>query len=152
MILEITNLFFAGILAGLEVAVHYGFHAPTVALDTKAQIRLRQGVILRLRWLVPAFFIPTALTGIALTIVDSKTSSLLFQLAALFAVLVWIIVRIAGTIRINSATLEWNPDAPPSDWKQRIAAAERFHIVGTWSAVLAFAFFLIGTALHRAHG
>ena len=59
-LLEFANLFFSGILAGIEIAVHYGFHAPTVALDEKPQILLRQGVVRRLRWLVPAFFLPTA--------------------------------------------------------------------------------------------
>jgi hypothetical protein len=144
MNIEITNLFFTGILAGIEVAVHYGFHAPTVALDTKAQIQLRQGVIRRLRWLVPAIFIPSALTGIALTVVDGHAPGLPFRLVALGAVLVWIIVRIVGTVRINSATLEWNPEVPPENWRQRITTAEQFHIVGTWAAVLAFVFFLLG--------
>jgi len=65
-------------------------------------------------------------------------------LVALGAVLVWIIVRIVGTVRINSATLEWNPEVPPENWRQRITTAEQFHIVGTWAAVLAFVFFLLG--------
>jgi hypothetical protein len=146
MILGLTNLFFAGILAGIEISVHYGFHSPTVALDEKPQIQLRQGVIRRLRWLVPAFFVPTALTGIALTIADGMASGFPFRLVALLALLVWIIVRVVGTVRINSATLEWNPDSPPGDWRAQIAAAERFHIVGTWAAILAFACFLIALA------
>jgi hypothetical protein len=49
LILEIINLFFAGILAGLEFAVHYGFQSSTLTLDENPQIRLRQGVIRRLR-------------------------------------------------------------------------------------------------------
>lgn len=35
LILEFVNLFFAGTLAGIEISAHYGFHAPTVALDEK---------------------------------------------------------------------------------------------------------------------
>ena len=53
LILEFFNLFCAGILAGIEIAVHYGFHKPTLALDEKPQIVLRQGVTRTLRWLVP---------------------------------------------------------------------------------------------------
>ena len=50
--------------------------------------------------------------------------------------------RVVGTVPINRATLEWPLDAPPSDWKMRVEKAERFHIVGTWAAVAAFACFL----------
>jgi hypothetical protein len=52
-----------------------------------------------------------------------------------------------GTIPINSATADWKLDAPPADWKAQIAHAERFHIVGVWAAVLAFACFLSAMAV-----
>jgi hypothetical protein len=56
LIAELVNLFFAGLLAGVEFAVHYGFHSATVALEERPQIQLRQGVIRRLRVLVPPIF------------------------------------------------------------------------------------------------
>ena len=150
VILEFVNLFFAGILAGLEISAHYGFHAPTVALDEKPQIVLRQGLVRRLRWLVPAFFVPSAMSGIAVTIIDGATPGLFVRLAAMLAIITWACVRIVGAVRINSATLDWKPDAPPKNWREQISKSERFHIVGTWAASLAFAFFLIGVALRLA--
>ena len=147
---EFVNLFFAGILAGLEVSIHYGFHAQTAALDEKAQIVLRQGLVRRLRWLVPAFFLPTALFGIVVAIADETRPGLYFRAAALLAIIAWVSVRIAGTVRINSATLEWNPSAPPVDWREQITKVERFHIVGTWAAILAFVFFLTAAAQRLA--
>jgi hypothetical protein len=145
--LELINLFFAGLLAGAEIVIHYGFHAPTLALDEKPQIVLRQGVVRKLRWLVPAFFIPAALSGIALTVIASGMPGLYVRLAALIAIVVWILIRVVGTVPINSATLEWNPNMPPKDWREQISKSERFHIIGTWAAVLAFVFFLIAIAL-----
>jgi hypothetical protein len=142
IMIEFVNLFFAGILAGIEFVIHYGIHVPTMALDEKPQIMLRQGLVLRLRWLVPAFFIPTALSGIAVAIIEGAAPGLLFRLAAILAIVIWISVRIIGTVRINSATLERNPNRPPKNWRELIGKAERFHIVGTWAAFLAFAFFL----------
>jgi hypothetical protein len=142
-ILEYFTLFFSGILAGLETAIHYGFHGPTIALDEKPQIVLRQGVVRTLRWLVPAFFVPTALCGIGMTLLDGAGPGLFFRLGALLAIIVWIFVRVVGTVHINSATLDWDSAAPPKDWKEQIARAERFHIIGTWAAILMFAFFLI---------
>jgi hypothetical protein len=147
LILEFINLFFAGLLAGMEIAVHYGFHPQTVALDEKPQIVLRQGVARTLRWIVPAFFIPAMLTGIAITIMDGVAPGLYFRIAALIAIVVWIAVRIIGTVPINSATIEWDSDAPPKDWREQITKAERFHIAGTWAAILAFAFFTIAMAV-----
>jgi len=46
-----------------------------------------------------------------------------------------------------AATLEWNPDMPPKNWMKLIGKAEQFHIVGTWAAILAFAFFLTAVML-----
>jgi NADPH:quinone reductase-like Zn-dependent oxidoreductase len=37
---------------------------------------------------------------------------------------------------------------PPKNWKELVHRAERFHIVGVWAAVLAFACFLTAVALH----
>ena len=146
MTLEFLNLFFAGILAGLELSIHYGVHVPTVALDERPQIVLRQGLVRRLRWLVPAFFVPTALLGSLATVLDGDEPGVAFRGAAILALVVWMVVRFAGTVRINSATLAWNPDAPPKDWREQIGTVEQFHVVGTWSAVLAFGFFLSAVA------
>ena len=145
-IIEFVNLFFAGMLAGMEFVIHYGVHAPTESLDQKPQIVFRQGIIRTLRWLVPAFFIPATLTGIAVTLSDATMPSLFFRLAAMLAIIVWIFVRVVGTVRINSATLDWDPDVPPKNWRELIGKAERFHIVGTWAALLAFVFFLTAVA------
>ena len=142
---EFTNLFFAGILAGLEVSIHYGLHAPTLALDEKAQLKLRQGMVSRLRWLVPAFFLPTAVLGAVIAYLDGAKPGLYARVAALVALGLWVLIRVVGTVPINSATLDWR-DAPPADWQEQITKAERFHVVGTWAAILAFAFFLIALA------
>jgi hypothetical protein len=102
------------------------------------QLQLRQALVLRLRLLIPAFFVPTALFAITVTIVDGTASGWWFRAAGLVALLIWILIRVIGTVPINSATLAWQPSAPPKDWKARITHAERFHIVGTWAVVTAF--------------
>ena len=81
--IEFPNLFFAGILAGMEFVIHYGIHAPTLALPEKPQILLRQGLVRRLRWIVPAFFVPTLFSGVALTIIDGTGPGYLFRLGGL---------------------------------------------------------------------
>ena len=131
------NLLFAGVLAGVEIAVHYGFRGPIEALEEQPQIRLRQHAVRRLRVLVPAIFAPMALSGIALTAIDDAGRP--FRLVGLIAVALWILIRVVGTIRINKATLAWDPAAPPADWREQLSRVERFHVFGTWAALIAFA-------------
>ena len=145
--LEVTSLFFAGILAGMEVVIHYGLRRPAEVLDDQSQLRLRQALVVRLRVLVPAFFVPTTLAGLGVTILGGLTPALWWRCGAMVALLVWIAIRVVGTVPINSATVDWDPKAPPKDWKAQIERAERFHIVGVWAAVLAFGFFLVALAL-----
>jgi hypothetical protein len=149
-ILDFVNVFFAGMLAGVEFVIHYGLRAPAEILDEQSQLQLRQALVLRLRVLVPAFFVPAAVPGIALTVLDGAAPGFWFRCAGVVAILTWIVIRVIGTVPINSATLTWQPSAPPKNWKAQVDHAERFHIVGVWAAVLAFAFFLTATELMLA--
>ena len=147
IVLDFVNIFFAGILAGIEFVIHYGMRGPAEVLDEPSQLKFRQALVLRLRVLVPAFFVPTVVSGIAVTVLDGVATGFWFQWAAVLALLIWIGIRIIGTIPINSATLTWQPDAPPKNWKALVIHAERFHIVGVWAVLLAFALFLTAMAL-----
>jgi hypothetical protein len=98
----------------------------------------------------PAFFIPTAVSGIAVTVLDGGAPGFWLRGAGVLAVLIWIVIRVIGTVPINSATLTWQPSAPPKNWKALVNHAERFHIVGVWAVVLAFALFLTAMALKLA--
>ena len=149
-VLDFVMLFFAGMLAGIEFVIHYGVRRPSERLDDHAQLQLRQALVMRLRVLVPTFFVPTAVLGIALTVLNAGTPGFWFRCAAVLAVCTWILIRVVGTVPINSATADWQLRAPPKNWKELVNRAERFHIVGVWAAVLAFAFFLSATALKLA--
>lgn len=147
IVLDIVNVFFAGMLAGMEFVIHYGLRGPSEKLDEQSQLKLRQAQVLRLRVLVPAFFVPTAITGIGLTILEGSSSGFGFRCAGVVALLIWVLIRVIGTVPINSATLTWQPSTPPKDWKAQVNHAERFHIVGVWAVILAFAFFLTAMTL-----
>jgi hypothetical protein len=146
-VLDFANLFFAGILAGIEIVIHYGLRGPAEVLDERSQIQLRQALVLKLRILVPAFFVPMAVSGIAVTVLDGGAPGLWFRRAGVIGVIIWIVIRVIGTVPINSATLTWQPGAPPTNWRTLVNDAERFHIVGVWAVVMAFAGFLTAAAL-----
>jgi hypothetical protein len=149
-VFRLINLFFAGILAGMEIAIHYGLHAPTKVLSDESQLQLRQALVRRLRVLVPAFFLPAALSGIVVAVLDGIAPGLWFRCAAILAVLVWVLLRVIGTVPINAATVAWDSGAPPENWKAQVDHAERFHVFGVWAAVTAFACFLTAMALKLA--
>jgi hypothetical protein len=147
LILTFVNLLCAGILAGMEIMIHYGLRGATEGLDDRSQLQLRKALVLRIRVLVPAFFLSTLLTEIMIAVLQGAAPGLWLRVVGLLAMLIWIIIRIIGTVPINSATLDWDLAAPPQDWKAQIAHAERFHDVGVWAVVLSFACFLVTAAV-----
>jgi len=147
VVLEFVTVFFAGLLAGMEFVIHYGVRAPAEVLDERAQLQLRQALVLRLRVLIPAIFAPTAVSAIAATALDGAAHGVWLRFVGLLALLLWIVIRVIGTVPINSATLTWSLSAPPRNWKSLVNRAERFHDVGVWAVVLAFALFLTAIAV-----
>ena len=146
ILLHFVNLFFAGMLAGVETAVHYGLGAPPKALSEQSQIQLRQVLVLKLRVLVPVFFVPTLSSAIAVAAIDGSGPGLWLRYTGLLVLLLWIVVRVIRTIPINSATLTWNPAAPPKDWGVRVEASERFHVLGVLASVITFVCFMAAMA------
>jgi hypothetical protein len=145
--LFLANLFCAGILAGMEIAIHYGVSAPSAALDDRSQLLFRQGLIRKLRILVPSFFLPVMLSAVTIMILDRAAPGFWLRCAGFLALLVWVVARVIATVPANSATLDWDADAPPPNWKNLVARAERFHILGVWAAVFAFACLLSALAV-----
>src|ERR1051326_1140126 len=92
-LLDFVALFFAGMLAGIEFVIHYGMRGPAEAVNEQAQLQLRQALVLRLRVLVPAYFVPTALLGIAVTVLDAAAPGFWVQCAGLLALLIWIVIK-----------------------------------------------------------
>ena len=144
---DFANLFFAGILAGIEVGIHYGVGAPPKVLSEKSQLQLRQAMSFKLRVLVPVFFLLTTLSAITITVLHGVSPGFWFRCAGLLAALTWIVLRVIGTVPINKASHTWDVDAPPKNWRSLVERAEMFHIYGTWAAIALFAFFLIAIAL-----
>lgn len=142
------NLLFAGLLAGFEVAVHYGLGKPPDSLRDDAQIVLRQTLIVRLRILAPAIFLPTLVCGMAIAIRERHDGGLLLRSVALCGLFLWIVIRALRTVPVNSATLEWVPEAPPKNWRELVERTERYHVIAAWAAVITFISFL-AAGLHH---
>jgi uncharacterized membrane protein len=149
-VLGAVNLLLAGILAGEEFTIRYGVRGPLGSLDAKPHIEFRQALILRLRMIVPVVFAGTLLSGVGVTLLDLFDLDFGFRCAALLALLTFISVTLVGTVPINSAALDWDPDAPPADWRAVVARWERLDTVRCWAALTAFALFLVAMALEAS--
>jgi hypothetical protein len=147
LILDVASVFFAGLLGGMELALHYGVRTPSEVLDDTSQLRLRMALVMRFRVIIPALFLPAIVFAVAGFLLDSGGPGEWFRIAGIVALVAWIGIRVVGTVPINSATVEWSIEAPPSDWKERVRHAERFHDVGVWAVVFAFACFLVAVVL-----
>jgi uncharacterized membrane protein len=108
---------------------------------------MRQGLIRTLRILVPAILLPTLLSAVAVTAVDGADGGLAFRCAAILALLAWVAVTLRGTVPINEAALDWDPGAPPDDWRALVDRWEDLNSIRAWLAVGAFALLLIGLLL-----
>lgn len=140
--------FGAGLLAGEEFVIRYGVRGPLASLGDQAHIRMRQALIRPLRVLVPAIYLPTLLSAVAVTALDGASNGLALRCAAVLTLLAWIAVTLGGTVPINAAALDWDPDAPPRNWRAQVDRWERLNSVRVWLAIGAFALMLAATALH----
>jgi uncharacterized membrane protein len=147
IVLEFVNLFCTGIFAGMEFVVWFGVCAPLNVLDEQPHIQVRQALIRRLRVLVPAAFVLTAISGVGVAVLEGTAPGFVFRCAAVLAVLTWGLATFTGTVPINVAVLTWRPDAPPENWRGIITRWERLDRVRTWAALTAFACFLTAVAL-----
>jgi uncharacterized membrane protein len=146
-VLGLIVLFCAGILSGEELVVYYGVRVPLAGLDERPQTLLRQALIRRLRVLVPAVFVPTILSGVAVTVLGGLGPGFVFRCAGVLALVAWGSVTIPGTVPINSAILSWDPGALPKDWREMLSRWERFASMRPWAAMIAFSMFLTGMAV-----
>jgi hypothetical protein len=145
--IEFLCLFLTGIMAGEEFVVRYGVRAPLATLTAKAHIQMRQALILKLRILVPAIYLPTLVSAIAVLTLDGSQPGFGFRLAGVLLLLTWILITLTGTGPINAATLEWKPNDPPEGWKTLVDTWDGLNTLRTVAAVLAFISLLAGVAL-----
>jgi len=150
VVVAITGLFLAGLLAGEELVIRVGVRAAIDVLGERAHIELRQALIGRLRVFVPAIYGPTAILAVAVTVLDRGEVGFGLRCLGVLALLVWIVVTLGGTVPINEAAFEWDATAPPSDWRSLVERWERLNTIRTAAAVAAFACLSIAVGLQLA--
>ena len=146
-IIAAASVFLAGLLAGEELIVRYGVHPALVALDDATQVRARQSLIYRLRVLVPVVFFAALAAAVAALVLGGTGAALGFRIAAVAALVVWLGTTFGGTVIVNSAVIEWKPEAPPENWRAMITRWGRIDVVRSTAAVVAFACSVVAVVL-----
>jgi hypothetical protein len=146
-IIEFLNLFFGGVLAGEELLICYGVRTAVAVLDLQPQIQLRHALIRKLRTVVPAIFVLTALSEIAAMSLDATGAGFRLRCLAALGLLVWLVATLFGTVPINKNTLAWRPDPPPNNWRVLVGRRERFDVARCLAAVISFAFLVAAVGM-----
>jgi hypothetical protein len=146
-IAEFLSLFFAGVLAGEELVICYGVRTVIALLEQRPQIKLRHALIRKLRALVPALFILTALSLLAAMSLDETGPGFRLRCLAALGLLIWVVTALFGTVPISKDTLTWRPDAPPNNWRVLVGRWERLDMARCWAAVISFAFLVAAVGM-----
>ena len=104
-------------------------------------------MIYKLRILVPAMYVLTLLSALAVTVLDGASGGTAFDGGAIAALATWIAATLAGTVPINEAVLEWSASAPPATWRKQVDRWEHINTLRTWAAVIAFSSLSVSLAL-----
>jgi hypothetical protein len=146
-VVGVISVLFAGLLAGEEFVIRYGVRGPLASLDDQSHILFRQALIYRLRILVPAIYVLTLLSTVAVTVLDGTKAGMVFRGAAIAALAAWVAATLGGTVPINAAVLEWSASAPPATWRTQVDRWEHLNTLRTWAAVIAFISLSVSLAL-----
>lgn len=148
--LEFLGLVLAGVLAGEELIVRYGVHPAFGALkDVRMAVTARQALVRRLRIVVPAIMVPTVLLGLAVLVFGGSGPGLNLRWIATMALVAFVGLSFLGTVPINIRVNDWDPEAPPADWKDVVRRWEFIDIFRSSAALLAFVFYLAAMAVQQ---
>lgn len=139
--LEAVVVVLAGVLAGEELAVRWGLQPALDALGDRAHLEARQALIRRLRVLVPAVMLPTVALSLLVLVLDRPVS--VWWLGGTGGLVAFVLASFLGTVPINIRVNDWDPAAPPADWRAVVSRWERVDVLRSSAAVAGFVLLLI---------
>ena len=134
-VLAVLTLVFAGLLAGEELVVRWGVAPAIRTLPDPAHLRTRIALVRRLRVLVPLLIVPSVLTTVSAA-VALRLGPLGWT--AVVVLVVFVATSAVGTVPLNIQVNDWDPDAPPPDWRAVVARWEAIDVLRSSTAIVAF--------------
>lgn len=141
-----ASLLFGGLFAGFLTAVLV-LELSLRSFDQRIYTQVRQVELDSLDKLAAATLIPALIATALLVFLAYKTRNRTWwlTLSALALLLLILVITLVVNMPINSDQLDWNTQAPPSDWADVRDRWQIAHAARTVAAVLAFGL-LITTA------
>lgn len=142
-VLLTVQLVLLGLLAGEEFIVRWGVQPALQALPDESHVRARIALVKSLKVVVPILMLPTVVASVAALVPAEQGAGQDWRIAGLVALTVFVLASFLGTVPINVGVNDWNPDAPPADWKAVVARWERIDVLRSSAAGTAFVLFTI---------
>ncbi|WP_420368748.1 anthrone oxygenase family protein [Curtobacterium sp. L1-20] len=142
-VLLVVQLVLVGLLAGEELIVRWGVQPAMSALPDEVHVRTRIAMVRSLKVVVPILMVPAVLSSVALLVVAGTADGLGWRVAATAALVTFVLASFLGTVPINIRVNDWDPAAPPADWKRTVTRWERIDVLRSSAAVVAFLLFTI---------
>jgi uncharacterized membrane protein len=146
---QTISIVLAGLLAGEEFIVRYGVQPALRTLGDRAHLQARVALVRRLRIVVPALMLPTLVAAAAtLATIDAPGAG--WRWAGGAALAAFVLASFLGTVPINMQVIDWNPDAPPADWRATVTRWQRIDVLRSTAAIVAFGCFAAALAVQLA--
>lgn len=137
----VVQLVLVGLLAGEEFIVRWGIQPAIRTLPDDAHLRTRIALVKSLKVVVPILMVPALLASVAVLVIAGADDGLGWRIAAMVALVVFVLASFLGTVPINIGVNDWDPTDPPADWKRVVMRWERIDVLRSSAAGVAFVLF-----------
>ena len=142
-VLLVVQLVLVGLLAGEELIVRWGVQPALSALPDEIHVRTRIALVKSLKVAVPILIVPTVLASVAVLVIAGAGDGLGWRIAAAATLAAFLLASFLGTVPINIGVDDWDPVAPPADWKRVVARWQRIDVLRSSAAGITFVLFTI---------
>ena len=142
-VLLVVQLVLVGLLAGQEFIVRWGVQPAMATLPDEVHLRTRIALVKSLKVVVPILMVPAVLTSVAVLVLSGADDGLGWRIAAMVALVVFVLASFLGTVPINIRVNDWDPEHPPADWKRVVLRWERIDVLRSTAAGVAFVLFVV---------
>lgn len=142
-VLLVVQLVLVGLLAGEEFVVRWGVQPAMATLPDQVHLRTRIALVKSLKVVVPILMVPAVLTSVAVLVLSGADDGLGWRIAAMVALVVFVLASFLGTVPINIRVNDWDPEHPPADWKRVVLRWERIDVLRSTAAGVAFVLFVV---------
>jgi len=142
-VLLVVQLVLVGLLAGEELVVRWGVQPAMATLPDEVHLRTRIALVKSLKVVVPILMVPAVLASVAALVLSGADDGLGWRIAAMVALVVFVLASFLGTVPINIRVNDWDPEHPPADWKRVVLRWERIDVLRSTAAGVAFVLFVV---------